>query len=124
MGLLDGMTDLSRSHNLELLPTVTATRFGALDRATGRFDEGDLSPEGGLNVKYGVTSNLTADVTFNPDFSQIESDLPQIEVNQRFALFYPSCARSSWREPRSSTSGRRSPRSTPAPSWIRRTAPS
>ena len=89
MGLLDGMTDLSRSHNLEILPTVTATRFGALDRGTGRFDEGDLSPEGGVNVKYGVTSNLTADVTFNPDFSQIESDLPQIEINQRFALFYP-----------------------------------
>ena len=89
MGLLDGMTDLSRSHNLEILPTVTATRFGALDRDTGRFDEGDPSPEGGINVKYGVTSNLTADVTFNPDFSQIESDLPQIEINQRFALFYP-----------------------------------
>ena len=89
MGRLDGMTDLSRSHNLEILPTVTATRFGALDRGTGRFDEGDLSPEGGVNVKYGVTSNLTADVTFHPDFSQIESDLPQIEINQRFALFYP-----------------------------------
>ena len=36
-----------------------------------------------------MTSNLTADVTVNPDFSQVESDLPQIEVNQRFALFYP-----------------------------------
>ena len=89
MGLLDGMTDLSRSHNLEILPTVTATRFGSLDRATGRFRDGDPSPEGGVNLKYGVTSNLTADVTFNPDFSQIESDLPQIEINQRFALFYP-----------------------------------
>ena len=89
MGLLDGMTDLSRSHNLEILPTVTATRFGSLDRDTGRFREGDPSPEGGVNLKYGVTSNLTADVTFNPDFSQIESDLPQIEINQRFALFYP-----------------------------------
>ena len=32
---------------------------------------------------------MTADVTFNPDFSQIESDQPQVEVNQRFALFYP-----------------------------------
>ena len=31
MGLLDGMTDLSRSHNIEILPTVTATRFGSLD---------------------------------------------------------------------------------------------
>ena len=89
MGTLDGMTDLSRSHNLEVLPTFTAIRFDALDRRTGAFEEGDLRPEGGVNVKYGVTSDLTADVTVNPDFSQIESDLPQIEINQRFALFYP-----------------------------------
>jgi hypothetical protein len=39
-------------------------------------------------VKYGITSNLTADFTVNPDFSQIESDRPQIEVNQRFPLFF------------------------------------
>jgi len=39
-------------------------------------------------VKYGVTSNLTADFTVNPDFSQIESDQPQIQVNQRFPLFF------------------------------------
>ena len=89
MGVLEGMTDLSRSHNLEILPTFTTIRFGSLDRATGRFQDRDPSPEGGINLKYGVTSNLTADVTFNPDFSQVESDLPQIEVNQRFALFYP-----------------------------------
>ena len=90
MGLLDGMTDLSRRPTTwRSCPPVTATRFGSLDRGTGRFREGDPSPEGGVNLKYGVTSNLTADVTFNPDFSQIESDLPQIEINQRFALFYP-----------------------------------
>ncbi len=89
MGVLEGLTDLSRSHNLELLPTFTTIRFGSLDRATGRFRDRDPSPEAGVNLKYGVTSNLTADVTFNPDFSQVESDLPQIEVNQRFALFYP-----------------------------------
>ena len=39
-------------------------------------------------MKYGITSDLTADLTINPDFSQIESDQPQIEVNQRFPLFY------------------------------------
>ena len=89
MGVLEGMTDLSRSHNIEILPTFTAIRFGSLDRATGQFRDNDLSPEGGVNFKYGVTSNLTADLTLNPDFSQIESDLPQIEVNQRFALFFP-----------------------------------
>ncbi len=88
MGVLQGLTGLSTSRNIEVLPTFTAVQFGALD-AAGRFDNGEAQPEGGVNFKYGVTSNLTADVTFNPDFSQIESDRPQIEVNQRFALFYP-----------------------------------
>ena len=89
MGVMEGMTGLSTSRNLELLPTFTAFRFGALDAATGGFADRDIEPEGGLNIKYGVTSDLTADVTFNPDFSQIESDQPQIEVNQRFDLFFP-----------------------------------
>ena len=88
MGLLDGLTNLSTSRNLEILPTVTAIRIGSLDAATGAFDEA-THPEGAVNVKYGVTPNLTADFTYNPDFSQIESDTPQIEVNQRFPLFYP-----------------------------------
>ncbi len=88
MGVLQGMTDLSTSRNIEVLPTFTAVQLGALDDAGG-FDNGEARPEGGVNFKYGVTSNLTADVTYNPDFSQIESDQPQIEQNQRFALFYP-----------------------------------
>ena len=89
MGLLDGLADLSTSRNLEILPTLTAIQFGSLDTGTGVFEDGDPDPEGGLNVKYGVTPNLTFDYTYNPDFSQIESDIPQIEVNQRFPLFYP-----------------------------------
>ena len=36
-----------------------------------------------------MTSNLTFDFTYNPDFSQIESDRQQIEVNQRFPVLYP-----------------------------------
>ena len=88
VGVLEGMTNLSMSRNLEILPTFTGIQHGSLD-SRGNFVSKDPSPEGGLNVKYGITSNLTADLTYNPDFSQIESDLPQIEVNQRFALRYP-----------------------------------
>ncbi len=87
MGLLEGMSGLSTSRNLEILPTLTAVQVGSLDTTTGAFP-GDSQPEGGLNLKYGLTSNLTLDATFNPDFSQIESDRPQIEVNQRFPLFF------------------------------------
>ena len=88
MGMLEGLNDLSTSRNLEFLPTFTGLQTGALDPAAGSFREGDPLGEMGIGVKYGLTSNLTMDFTYNPDFSQIESDRPQIEVNQRFALFY------------------------------------
>ena len=87
MGLLDGLRGLSTSRNLEILPTMTAIQVGSLDTSTGAFPE-ERQPEGGVNLKYGLTSNLTLDFTYNPDFSQIESDRPQIEVNQRFPLFF------------------------------------
>src|SRR5262249_28968142 len=89
MGLLQGMSGLSTSRNLEILPVFTAIKRGQLDRTTGSFVNDDADPQGGLNLKYGLTSNLTLDFTYNPDFSQIESDQPQIEINQRFALSFP-----------------------------------
>ena len=88
-GTLEGLSDLSLSRNLELLPEVTGFRLGSLDTGTGEYTTDDPTGELGFGVKYGITPNLTADVTYNPDFSQIESDRPQIETNQRFALFYP-----------------------------------
>ena len=42
----------------------------------------------GASVKYGVTSTVTLDATANPDFSQVESDAFQVEVNQRFPTFF------------------------------------
>lgn len=43
---------------------------------------------GGLDIKYGLTSNLTADLTINTDFAQVESDNAQINLT-RFSLFFP-----------------------------------
>ena len=87
MGTLGGLRGLSVSRNLEFLPTATAIQLGRLTD-TG-YVEDDTQPDFGFNMKYGVTSNLTADFTLNPDFSQIEADRPQIETNQRYALFFP-----------------------------------
>ena len=88
-GVLEGLSDLSQSRNLEILPELTGARLGALDTSSGAFDDRDPFGDLGVSVKYGITPNLTADMAYNPDFSQIESDQPQIETNQRFALFYP-----------------------------------
>ena len=87
MGILGGMTGLSTSRNLEVLPTATAIQLSELTDT--EYVEHDVQPDVGVNVKYGITSNLTSDLTVNPDFSQIESDRPQIAVNQRFPLFFP-----------------------------------
>ncbi len=87
MGRITGMTGLSTRRNFEVMPTVTAVQVGRLSPATGAYTTSDVQ-EAGINLKYGLTSNLTLDFTYNPDFSQIESDQPQIEVNQRFPLLF------------------------------------
>ncbi|HBD99052.1 MAG TPA: hypothetical protein DC060_12725, partial [Gemmatimonadetes bacterium] len=67
MGLLEGMTDLSTARNLEILPTFTAIQYGDIDPTRPAFVNQDADPDAGVNVKYGITTNLTADFTVNPD---------------------------------------------------------
>jgi len=92
MGFLEGMRGIRAGKNLEILPALTGSQSGTLadfDQPEGQFDNDVLTAEPSLNVKYGITSDLTADLTINPDFSQIESDAAQIDVNSTFALFFP-----------------------------------
>jgi hypothetical protein len=53
------------------------------------LDEGELDGEAGLDVKWAPTPQAAFDLAINPDFSQVEADVSQIAVNNRFALFYP-----------------------------------
>lgn len=57
--------------------------------ADGPLSEAERSFEGGLDVKWLPRPSLSVDLALNPDFSQVESDVTQIAVNDRFALFYP-----------------------------------
>jgi hypothetical protein len=72
---------------IEILPAVTATRQDVRRSTTLERDkqQGELS----LTGKYGLTSDLILDGTVNPDFSQVESDAGQIDINLRYSLFYP-----------------------------------
>ncbi len=75
-GHLVGLDNLPQPRRLELLPYATARqeRFpsaGPLDP----FNDGSREfASAGLDLKYGLTSNLTVDATFNPDFGQVEAD--------------------------------------------------
>ncbi|MDX1997076.1 MAG: DUF5916 domain-containing protein [Thermoanaerobaculia bacterium] len=85
-----GFNGLEAGRNLELTPTVTAVRTDARQGGpTGPFRAGDEDTEAGLSLRWGVTSNLTLSAAANPDFSQVEADAAQLDVNERFALFFP-----------------------------------
>ena len=86
-GSLTGLQDLTPGLFLEVNPVQTFSKQGAYDAATGAFQRQGIDGDFGLNLTYGITSNLTLDGTYNPDFSQVEADAGQIAVNERFALF-------------------------------------
>jgi hypothetical protein len=87
-GKLNELRNLDMGLFLELNPVLTGSRVGEVDDF-GTFSHQDPSGDFGLNATYGVTSNLTLDATYNPDFSQVEADAGQVQVNERFALFFP-----------------------------------
>jgi len=83
-GTLSGIQGLRPGRLLEVNPAFTARREGTT-REDG-FRRGDTEPDVGVDLKYGITSELTLDATVNPDFSTVEADADQITVNERFAL--------------------------------------
>lgn len=87
---LTGFQGIAPGRNLEITPTVTATRSDAIDSFPhGDLDAGDEEFEPGVTAEWGVTPNMTLSATINPDFSQVEADVLQLDVNTRFALFFP-----------------------------------
>ncbi len=86
-GTADGLHDLQSGITTEFQPFVTAQANGT--RTPTGFDRGDIDASAGANLRLGLTSNLSIDATYNPDFSQIESDESQVTANERFALFFP-----------------------------------
>jgi hypothetical protein len=78
---------LTQPRLFELLPSVT---YGITQSraAVDRWNVADGKPDFGASGKFGITSNITLDGTVNPDFSQVESDSFQVQVNQRFPIFF------------------------------------
>jgi hypothetical protein len=65
----------SGGHNLEVTPTITSTSEDSFDP--------------GVSGRWAMTPGTSLQATINPDFSQVEADAAQLDVNTRFALFYP-----------------------------------
>jgi len=87
---IEGFEGVSPGRNLELVPTLTASRLDERpDVPNGPLEAGDVEAELGVTARWGFTPNLTLSVALNPDFSQVEADARQLAVNRPFALFFP-----------------------------------
>jgi hypothetical protein len=87
-----GLDHISPGRNIQLIPYGLLRGFRDIDQrdpANPFFESRTLQPEIGLDAKFILHDSFVLDATINPDFSQIESDQPQITVNQRFEVFFP-----------------------------------
>ena len=81
-GKLEGLGGIRPGRNLYVKPYIS------LPVTRRQEDDVDFEPDVGLDVKYGLSSELTLDLTVNTDFSQVEADNQQINLT-RFSLFFP-----------------------------------
>ncbi len=87
---LIGFAGASPGRNIELDPTVYGVYTQERDEfPAGPFEERDKDFEPGITARWGVTPALTLNATVNPDFSNVEADVAQLDINTQFALFYP-----------------------------------
>ncbi len=86
--VLQGLERISPGRNIQLNPYSTLARARFLDEDAPAFvTEGDERV--GLDAKVVLRDALTLDATVNPDFSQVETDDPQVTLNERFEVFFP-----------------------------------
>jgi hypothetical protein len=81
------LEDIERYTLLEILPAYTY-QDGA-EHLDGALVGDEASHGAHLTGKLGITSQLILDGTWNPDFSQIEADAGQVDVNLRYDLYFP-----------------------------------
>ncbi len=88
---LEGLEDISPGRNLQFIPYGIFSRARYLDTAPpgpARFRT-ENDGRAGLDAKVVLKDAFTLDLALNPDFSQVESDAPQVTINQRFEVFFP-----------------------------------
>src|SRR5712692_7415352 len=87
-----GLENVSPGRNIQLIPYGLLASNHFLNQPSTGAPPGFLVNfvhRAGLDAKFVARDALTFDITLNPDFSQVETDDPQVTINQRFAVFFP-----------------------------------
>jgi hypothetical protein len=86
----EGFANLEQRTNLQVIPTVTSRWTENRPKpATDSWVRDDPEFDGGVDVRWGINEDMILNATINPDFSQVEADQAQIDVNNTFVLFFP-----------------------------------
>jgi hypothetical protein len=89
---LYGLEGISPGRDIELIPYGIMRGFRALDTRDPYnpfFQSATAQGQPGMDAKFVIRDHFVLDLTANPDFSQVESEDPQITVNQRFEVYFP-----------------------------------
>ena len=88
-GELRGIQDVAPRTRLEIVPYIAGSSRVLGDRdLADPFDDGkNLAGRLGADVKLGIGSNLTLDVTVNPDFGQIDADPAEVNLTAFETIF-------------------------------------
>ena len=89
VGRIRGFNGVEPGSNLEINPTLTTTYSQGRNAPGEAFTSEGIKFDPGVDVKWGPTPNMSLYGTINPDFSQVEADSGQLDVNNTFALFFP-----------------------------------
>ncbi len=91
MPQVNGFANAEQSSNLTVVPSLVLNQQQQRDinGATLKPWQKDNNIEPSLDLKWGITPDLTLNATVNPDFSQVEADVAQLNVNESFSLFFP-----------------------------------
>lgn len=87
LGTLKGIEGIEQEGKLEFLPTLVGSQASELDE-NNALRKGASDGEVSMGIKYSLSSDRVAEIAINPDFSQVEADEEQIDVNTTFALNY------------------------------------
>jgi Domain of unknown function (DUF5916)/Carbohydrate family 9 binding domain-like len=89
---LYGLEGISPGRDIEVIPYGIMRGFRALDTRDPYnpfFQNATAQGQAGMDAKFVIRDHFVLDLTANPDFSQVESEDPQITVNQRFEVYFP-----------------------------------
>jgi len=88
MGTLKGIQGITQRGNFEFLPAIVGSQISELDQ-NNTLQKGTALGQASLGIKYSLSSDRVIELTINPDYSQVEADEEQVDVNTTFALFFP-----------------------------------